>query len=82
MKCMNCPECGEEIVFSYIVPFRSFRITEKAILRDDAWAPEYDNPYLEFFCSNDKEHDIDVPEIVEWTEGITEEFYLHTFPNL
>lgn len=84
---MKCPECGSEIVFSYVTPAKSFKIEidemkNEIIFRDDAWkGPEYDDPYLEFYCSNDKEHDIEVQEIIDWTEGITEDFYLYVFPN-
>lgn len=79
---MKCPECGSEIVFSYITPAKSFRLEDSKIVRDDAWeGPEYDDPYLEFACSNDREHDIEVDEIINWSETITEDFYLYVLPN-
>jgi len=80
---MNCPECGSDIKFSYIIPTKTFRIENGKIERDDAWTgPEYDTPYLEFYCSNDNEHDIDKKEVVEWSAKIEEEFYEKVFPTL
>ena len=79
---MMCPECGSEIVFSYVTPTKSFKVENKKIVRDDAWkGPEYDDPYLEFSCSKDREHDIETEVIIAWSEVITEDFYLNVFPN-
>ena len=80
---MKCPECGFDIAFSYITPTKAFAIIEGRISRDDAWiGPEYDDPYLEFYCSNDNEHEIDTEDIVLWTEDIEEQFYKDVLPNL
>jgi hypothetical protein len=80
---MNCPICTEEIAFSYKTPTKSFIIKVGKIIRDDAWqGPEYDNPYLKFYCSNDSEHDIDSKEVLQWTEDIEKQFYQDVFPNL
>lgn len=80
-----CPECGEEILFSYVVPSKTYRIEDGKIKRDDAWEGiMYDNPSISFFCSNDKEHNIETPTIVyeqdfyEWAEEIEDEFYSRT----
>ena len=74
---MNCPECGADIKFSYVVPEKSFKIENGVISRDDAWeGPGYDDPYLEFYCSNDKEHTIDTPEIVDWSDKIESQYYM------
>ena len=73
-----CKECGEEIVFDYITPTKSFRIDENSkIVRDDnneAFCPEGDNPYLEFYCSNDREHEIDTDEMFDWYGQVEFEF--------
>jgi hypothetical protein len=79
---MKCPECGEDIKFEYIVPTKSYKIEDGKISRDDAWeGPAYDQPYLDFHCSNDKEHDIDTPEINEWADQIEKLFYETVMPS-
>lgn len=74
---MNCPVCGSEIVFDYIVPIKSYRVDKDLnISRDDAWeGPAWDAPTLDFHCSNDKEHDVDTPDINEWADRVEEKFY-------
>jgi len=80
---MNCSICGSDIAFCYKTPTKSFRFENGKIVRDDAWeGPEYDNPYLKFYCSNDSEHDIDSKEVVQWSEDIEKQFYQDVFPNL
>jgi hypothetical protein len=78
----NCPECGVEIKFSYIVPEKSFIIEDGKIVRDDAhtggW---FETPDIDFYCSNDRSHIIEKDDIVyeqtfdEWMEEVTDEFY-------
>lgn len=72
LKNMYCRECGHEIVFSYVNPIRSFRIEDEKIKRDDAWeGPGHDNPYFDFFCSNDRAHDIGDDKIMDkWMEEV------------
>lgn len=77
-----CPECSSEIKFSYIVPERSYIIENGKIVRDDAWTgPMYDGPEMDFYCSNDRTHNIETPSIVyekdfyEWAEEIEDEFH-------
>jgi len=60
MKKKYCPECGNEIIFDYETPTRSFRIKNGTLLRDDNNL--IDNPELLPYCSYDKEHNIE-PEI-------------------
>jgi len=73
---MKCPECGGEIGFSYITPTRNYRIENDIIIRDDAWTgPQHDESYLSFQCTEDTEHNIDTPEISEWSEKIEHDFY-------
>lgn len=74
---MKCKICGAEICFSYVVPEKSYRVTdEMKIERDDAWeGPAWDEPYLDFHCSNDKEHDIDTVETNEWADKVEEIFF-------
>jgi hypothetical protein len=73
---MYCPLCSSEIKFSYVTPEQSFVIVDGVIKRDDAWhGPEYDNPHFHFYCSNDKEHDLDYgPELDKWCEDIENEY--------
>lgn len=77
-----CPECGSDIKFSYHVPDRSYVVEKGKIVRDDAWkGPMYDGPEINFYCSNDREHNIETPSVVdekdfyEWAEEIEDEFY-------
>jgi hypothetical protein len=82
----NCPECGSEIIFSYGTPIRHYKIgfgiKDGKFIRDDAWeGPVYDNPIFDFYCSNDKSHDIEQATVIyeqtfdEWEEEIQDEFY-------
>jgi hypothetical protein len=78
----NCPICGEEVKFSYRVPEKSYIIENGEIKRDDAFeGPIYDGAYFDFYCSNDRSHDIEQPTIIyeqtfdEWQEEIQDEFY-------
>ena len=82
LKTRVCPECGNEIMFSYIVPERSYTIEDGEIVRGDAWVgPYYDNPHFDFYCSNDRAHDIEKISIIyersldEWQEEIENEFF-------
>lgn len=73
---MKCKVCGSDIVFSYVTPTKSYKVVDDKIVRDDAWqGPIYDQPYLDFHCSNDAEHDIDTVEVNEWADKIEEKFY-------
>lgn len=78
----NCPECGEPIKFSRIVPEQSFIIEGGKIIRDDIHKGlGYNDAYMDFYCSNDREHNINVDTIVyehkidKWQEEIINEFY-------
>ncbi len=71
-------------MFTYTVPERSYRIEDGKIKRDDAWeGPMYDNPFIDFYCSGDREHNIETRTILhekdfyEWAEEIEDEFYNH-----
>jgi len=76
MQNKYCPVCGAEIKFSYVLGEKSFIIKDGKIKRDDAWTGEgYDDPQFEFYCSRDKEDDIeDYPEIDKWQEDVINEF--------
>ena len=81
-KSRYCPECGEEIKFSYVTPEKSFEIDSFGdIMRDDAWVgPTWDAPHIEFYCGNDRDHNIDNnrsedDKFQEWQEEIIDEFY-------
>ncbi len=77
----KCPECSADIKFSYMTPERSYRIEDRKIISDDAWnGPMYEDPYFEFYCSEDRGHVVDVDSIEyersfdEWGEEIVDEF--------
>ena len=73
---MKCKVCGEDIIFYYEIPTKTYKVEDGKIIRDDAWAgPEYDSPSLIFRCSTDPEHDIDTLEINEWADKIETQFY-------
>jgi hypothetical protein len=78
-KQMFCKECGEEIVFDYTTPAKSFRMNESGqIERDDNndACVEGDNPHLVFYCSDDREHEIgDSKELLIWIDAVTFDFY-------
>ncbi len=69
-----CPICGEEIVFDYTVPTKSFRIDENgAIIRDDN--NETDAPRFRFYCGNDSEDDIGITkDLLDWEITVEEQF--------
>lgn len=72
-----CPVCGGEIVFDYVTGTKSFRIDEMGnIVRDDNNdAIEGDDPRLEFYCSEDKEHDLgDSADQMDWEQQVEQEF--------
>lgn len=82
LKTKNCRICGSDIIFCYKTPTKSFRIEDGKIVRDDAWeGPEWDNPYLKFYCSNDMEHEVENQDI-DWSEEVEKEFYEKIFPDL
>ena len=77
----RCPECNEEIKFTYGISDRTFTIKNGEIVRDDSWVGNgHDGPYFDFYCSNNKGHDIETPTVVyektfeEWAEEIENEF--------
>ncbi len=83
LKTKQCSTCGSDIVFCYRIPTKSFRIEHGNIVRDDAWeGPEWDNPYLKFYCSNDIEHGVEDKDIIEWSGEVEKEFYEKIFPDL
>ena len=69
-----CPVCNSEIVFDYVHPVKSFRINYNGeINRDDNNLD--DNPSVEFYCSEDREHDIgDDQQLMEWCDQVEMEF--------
>jgi len=76
LKNQHCAECGAEIVFQYIKPSKSFRISNGQIIRDDAWTGKrYDDPYFHYICSEDSEHDIDPDDkLIEWMGDLEYKF--------
>lgn len=57
----KCKECGADVVCDYIKPCMSFRIEDGQVVRDDnndAWQPRGDGPYVVFYCSEDRGHEI------------------------
>ena len=56
---MYCPICNSEIVLRYHIPDKNFKITDGKITRDDAHKGQFfDDPELNFECSNDRGHNI------------------------
>jgi|APFre7841882654_1041346.scaffolds.fasta_scaffold18534_5 hypothetical protein len=73
MKKMFCPECREEIGIDYVHPTKSFLMTDEGKFeRNDNNLS--DDPYLEFYCTNDREHDIDTKEVMDWEIEVEDEF--------
>lgn len=77
-----CPECNGEILFTYVHPNQSYKIENGEFIRNDGWAGIMsDNPYFDFYCSNDRTHDISNSSIIDsknidrWMEEIEDEFY-------
>ena len=68
-----CLECGAEIVFDYVIPIKSFRIYHDGnIIRDDN---NESYPDLEFYCSEDREHDIgSSDDLLDWEVQVEKEF--------
>jgi hypothetical protein len=71
----NCPECGAEIIFIYQTPERAYRIKDGELIRDDNNTS--DDPELNPYCSNDREHqiDMDIPDrrpedFWTWSDGV------------
>jgi len=75
IKQMFCKECNAPIDFSYVVPEKQFSITENGeIERSDNNIS--DDPELEFYCSNDREHEIgDSKELNDCIEDISDKYY-------
>jgi hypothetical protein len=68
-----CPECGGEIGIDYVHPTKSFLMTdEEKFERNDNNLS--DDPYLRFYCTNDREHDIGIKEVMDWEIEIEDEF--------
>ncbi len=86
-----CPICGGEIMFSYVTPDRDYYILEDGMIERDTNKQLWDgDSHLEFYCENDRTHDLGTaPSITEyrhaqqgWEEKIIEEFYKSIFPQL
>lgn len=75
----NCPICGAEIRLCYKCDPRHFIVKDGKFVPDDIHTVE--SPYLDVFCSEDKEHNIEQETILyeqtfdEWYEEIYNEFY-------
>lgn len=91
IKSRDCPVCGGPIMFSYVRPDFEFYIENGKIVRDkneDLWFEK--DPYLGFHCSNDRNHDLEQPQLtdpksdsqLDWQQTIREEFYAKIYPDL
>jgi hypothetical protein len=87
----DCPVCGGPIMITYIRPDFDFYIEDGKIQRDtngDLWYGK--DPYLEFYCTNDKTHDLEQDLSIvehrnaqqEWQEDVQKEFYEKIFGEL
>lgn len=75
MENKYCPICNEEILIQYVVPIKTYRIENEKFIREDAWTGDgYDNPSLEFICSNDISHELDNDDILDWMYKIEQKF--------
>jgi len=87
----DCPICGGQVMFSYVRPDYDFYINEDGSIERDSNKDLFEGqPHLEFYCENDRTHDLNAaPSITEyrhsqqiWEEKVTEEFYKNIFPHL
>jgi len=73
MKKMLCRECGKEIGIDWVHPTKSFLVTDEGRFeRNDNNLS--DASYLEFYCTNDREHDIGIKEVMDWEIEVEDEF--------
>jgi len=90
-KSRDCPVCSGPIMFSYVRPDFDFDIEDGKIVRDtnkDLWDGK--DPYLHFYCTHDKTHDLAHPTLLDashlsqsnWEQEIITEFYEKIFPDL
>ena len=74
LETKKCKECGADVAVDYINPCMSFRIKDGQIIRDEYNLLEpRDGPYVVFYCSEDREHeigDVDVSYMDEVEEEI------------
>jgi hypothetical protein len=77
LKKIYCPTCGEEIYLRFVRQSFTYAVDEKRapypFKRVDNIID--DSSYLEFFCSEDIEHNIDSIEIEKYKEEIERVFY-------
>jgi len=81
----QCPVCGGEIVFSLITPERNFYINDNGHFDEDDnnlymfYNGTY-KPFLEFYCMNDREHNLDSDKGFEkWSNEVSKIFFKGTF---
>ena len=78
-----CPQCGEEIIFTYERFPTTFIINDSGDLeKEDNVANINPNPFLVPHCSKDKEHTIEPPGdtrlytlFEKWYTDVEDEFY-------
>lgn len=71
----HCPECGAEIYVEYIRPTFVYSInSEKGMFVDESNLIDNEN-YLNFICSEDREHDLESPELDRWKDYVQTRFY-------
>ncbi len=74
MKKKYCAECGNEIIFKYETPTKSFRINDGCLIRDDNNLT--DSSELAPYCSYNKEHTVEPQDDLEFWKWVDEvEFY-------
>ena len=87
MKKMYCPKCGGEIIVTYEIPPHSFEITDDSLKSINNYAFGGGDPELEFYCINDKEHNLDPhPDVLsdfdQWMEEVNQFFNDNVLPCL
>jgi hypothetical protein len=73
-----CPECGAEIGFDIKIPEKSYLIDyDKGFSRNDnndAWSPNGDGLYFEFYCTEDMMHELNDSISEEWKDEVIKNF--------
>ena len=70
----HCPECGAEVILRYHLKDKHFRIEKGKLVRDDAHqGGVFDDPEVDFVCSDDSGHEI--PYYDKWEDPIVREFW-------
>ena len=71
MEKMYCPICENEILITYNVPPRTFKINSSGkIIIDDNNKAFVTVPYFQFICSYDPNHEIEQKDLFKWMDKV------------